>query len=285
MSSPAVPLTQARSHTRRLPREPALAHQRAFTSAIRRWRSRRRSVAAGAGRAGTGRDQVSWRSMCDKAPRGRCAVGQRTYSSSGHAAPGHPPRLQRLRARLAALARPVPGLRRVEHAGGGARARCAGSRGRWPGGWSLRCARGPTGPPARGANRGPRAAAHRAGGAGPRVGRRAGARLARVAGRLAGHRQVDLDGHGAGPSRGGRMAHPVRLGRGVARADPPARGAPGGGRARRARAGRDGPYDRMHDAPGHRHATRVVHAGLPPAGQGEPFLPGPTSRWPAAPRR
>ena len=28
MSSPAVPLTQARSHTRRLPREPALEHQR-----------------------------------------------------------------------------------------------------------------------------------------------------------------------------------------------------------------------------------------------------------------
>ncbi len=32
----------------------------------------------------------------------------------------------------------------------------------------------------------------------------------------------------------------------------------------------------MHDVPGHRPATRVVHAGLPPAGQGEPFLPGPT---------
>lgn len=32
----------------------------------------------------------------------------------------------------------------------------------------------------------------------------------------------------------------------------------------------------MHDVPGHRLATRVVHAGLPSAGQGEPFLPGPT---------
>jgi cystathionine gamma-lyase len=32
----------------------------------------------------------------------------------------------------------------------------------------------------------------------------------------------------------------------------------------------------MHDVPSHRPATRVVHAGLPPAGQGEPFLPGPT---------
>ncbi len=32
----------------------------------------------------------------------------------------------------------------------------------------------------------------------------------------------------------------------------------------------------MHDAPGHRLATRVVHAGLPSPGQGEAFLPGPT---------
>ena len=149
-------------------------------------------------------------------------------------------RLLRVRGADAQVARPVPVVRRVEHAGRGARPERRRPRGarRRAGG-----RRRPV-PAARGQRRARAAPAHRDRRArhGPR--RRPRARLARPARRLAGDRQVDADEHGPRPPRRGRARHALRLRRGVGGADPPARRAPGARRARGPRAGRDRPRRR-----------------------------------------
>ena len=98
----------------------------------------------------------------------------------------------------AALARAVPGLRRVEHARRGARAA------RRPGAAAAAAAAAPARGPRRSRSRCATSRAERRRGcrtghrrARPRPRRRPRARLARAARRLAGHRQVDADRHGA----------------------------------------------------------------------------------------
>ena len=119
---------------------------------------------------------------------------------------------------------------------------------------------GPAGAARRGRGAPPRAAADRHQGARPDPRRRPGAGLAGADRRLAGDREVDADDDGARQPAGRRPADAVRVGRGVGRPDPPARGAAAGRRARRPGAGGDGPRDRARDA--RRRAPRGLRGRL-----------------------
>ena len=126
---------------------------------------------------------------------GRICPPPRLLSPWTDATPHHRLRLLGLRPPRRQVARPVPGLRRVEHARrGGARA----AAGRRAAARRAAAARAVKPVPARRRPRGaprPAATGHRR--ARPRARRRARARLARAARRLARHRQVDADVDGA----------------------------------------------------------------------------------------
>ena len=166
--------------------------------------------------------------------------------------------LQLLAVRLpvAAVARPVPRLRGVEYAAGGARAaarlgralgRQAGGRPRQETGRAQRRRSGRQAPPASAEGRGRSPARAHVDGdrrARSRARGRSRARIGRAARRLSGNRQVHAHEHGAGPPSAGRSSHVVREWGGVGRAGQAAR--------RAARAGRAQGPDPRRDRSGHR---------------------------------
>src|SRR3954447_25997671 len=140
--------------------------------------------------------------------------------------PRFPLRLPGVRSLRAYVDRPLPGLRRMEHAGRGQapgrRWRPSlrlGETGRGGGSAARAAARGP------GADGRSPADRHRRARPGPR--RRARARFGGVARRVAGDRQVHADRDGARESCGPRREGALRLGRGVGRAGQAAGGAAG----------------------------------------------------------
>ena len=173
----------------------------------------------------------------------------------------HRPRLLRLRRRDAALARPVPGLRGVEHARRGGRARPRRRRPRRRAAAARGRARGQAGA-ARATSR--RCATSRLQTGIGELDRVLGGGL--VPGSLVliggspGIGKSTLTSMALGNLAGRRAAHALRLRRGVRGADPPARRAAAGRGAGRADARRDRPRDRARDA--RRRAARGLRDRL-----------------------
>ena len=210
-------------------------------SAARRAARARRGGRSGRTRGSSG-DRRSVRSRgrraADAAAVNRAADAQRSTasgSSSGAAttarrgaARASVYRLHRVRRAAAALARPLPDLRRLVDAGRGARRRRA------PRGAAVRSRRrrDPAAPRkpmrARATSTARRRPAHRDRHrrARPRARRRTRAGLRRAARRRARHRQVDARAPARGEPRGARRVRALRDRRGEPRADPAARRAP-----------------------------------------------------------